>query len=100
MWMALRERVCAIDEINMATMRMRLRLPNELPADPPEANIVEPAEVKSIFSVVLKRRQISVSILINAIVKCVYMCIHHHDFSHKLGCPTIGRRHTTCSFAL
>jgi len=48
MWMALRERVCAIDEINMATMRMRLRHQNELPADPPQANIVEPAEVISL----------------------------------------------------
>jgi E3 ubiquitin-protein ligase SHPRH len=45
MWMALRERVCAIDEINMATMRMRLRHENEPLSDPPQANVVEPAEV-------------------------------------------------------
>lgn len=43
--MALRERVCAIDEINMATMRMRLRHDSEPPSDPPQANVVEPAEV-------------------------------------------------------
>ena len=65
MWMALRERVCAIDEINMATMRMRLRLPNELPADPPEANVVEPAEVIH-PSFVLKLCQITANILIKS----------------------------------
>jgi hypothetical protein len=54
MWMALRERVCAIDEINMAAMRMRLRHENEPPTDPPQPNIVEPAEVMYGFGCCLK----------------------------------------------
>jgi len=43
--MALRERVTAIDELNMAVCRMRLREVNEPLADPPPSNIVEPLEV-------------------------------------------------------
>jgi len=43
--MALRERVTAIDELNMAVCRMRLREVDEPLADPPPSNIVEPSQV-------------------------------------------------------
>jgi len=43
--MALRERVTAIDELNMAVCRMRLREPEESLSDPPPSNIVEPSQV-------------------------------------------------------
>jgi len=44
-WMALRERVTAIDELNMAVCRMRLREADEPVVDPPPSNIVEPLQV-------------------------------------------------------
>ncbi|CAH1800276.1 unnamed protein product [Owenia fusiformis] len=43
-WMVLREQVAAIDELSMATTRLRLRLPDEPVPDPPQPNIIEPAE--------------------------------------------------------
>jgi len=43
--MALRERVTAIDELNMAVCRMRLREAEEPVIDPPPSNIVEPSQV-------------------------------------------------------
>jgi len=49
MWMALRERVTAIDELNMAMCRMRLREPDESIIDPPPSNIVEPSQVICCF---------------------------------------------------
>ena len=43
--MALREQVTAIDELNMAVCRMRLREVEEPVTDPPPSNIVEPSQV-------------------------------------------------------
>jgi E3 ubiquitin-protein ligase SHPRH len=43
-WMSLRERVCAIDEMRMAITRMRLREPNEPICDPPLANVIDLSE--------------------------------------------------------
>ena len=45
MFMALKENVQAFDELDMATTRIRLRLPDEPQTDPPQSNIIEPAEV-------------------------------------------------------
>lgn len=45
MWLALREQVSSLDELNMATTRMRIRLDNELPTDPPQRNIIERSEL-------------------------------------------------------
>ena len=43
--MALRERVTAIDELNMAVCRMHLREASEPVIDPTPSNIVEPSQV-------------------------------------------------------
>ena len=45
-WMALRENVSAYDELDMATMRLRLRLPDEPHTEVPQPNVLEPAEVR------------------------------------------------------
>ncbi|XP_033107047.1 E3 ubiquitin-protein ligase SHPRH-like [Anneissia japonica] len=45
-WMTLRERVAAMDELEMATMRLRIRLPWE-PVDPSTENyVIEPGQVE------------------------------------------------------
>jgi len=46
--MALREQVSAVDELSMATTRIRLRLEDEPRPDPPQMNILEPHEVEQI----------------------------------------------------
>ncbi len=45
-WLMLRELVSAIDELNMATLRLRLRLEEEPKTDPPQPNILEKSEVR------------------------------------------------------
>ncbi|XP_054990476.1 E3 ubiquitin-protein ligase SHPRH [Sorex araneus] len=45
-WMALRNRVSAIDELAMATERLRVRLPKEPKPNPPVLYIIEPHEVE------------------------------------------------------
>jgi len=42
-----RERVTAIDELNMAVCRMRLRQDDEPLVDPPPSNVVEPSQVST-----------------------------------------------------
>jgi len=55
--MALRERVTAIDELNMAACRMRLREAEEPLADPPPSNIVEPSQVLLLkFCLIISKR--------------------------------------------
>lgn len=44
-WMLLKEQVQAVDELDMATTRIRCRLPEEPVPDPPQPNIIEPTEV-------------------------------------------------------
>lgn len=57
--MALRERVTAIDELNMAACRMRLREAEEPLADPPPSNIVEPSQVLLLkFCLIISKRWI------------------------------------------
>ena len=43
--MSLREQIAAIDELDMCTMRLRLRLPGEERTDPPQLNVIEEGEV-------------------------------------------------------
>ncbi|XP_006891719.1 PREDICTED: E3 ubiquitin-protein ligase SHPRH [Elephantulus edwardii] len=45
-WMALRNRVSAVDELAMATERLRVRHPNEPKPSPPVLHIIEPHEVE------------------------------------------------------
>ncbi|XP_072265386.1 E3 ubiquitin-protein ligase SHPRH isoform X2 [Pyxicephalus adspersus] len=45
-WMALRNYVSAIDELSMATQRIRVRLPDEPKPNPPVLHIFEPHEVE------------------------------------------------------
>jgi len=52
-WIALHEQVQAIDELDMATTRLRLRLPEEEVPDSFRMNIIEPAEVSKIISLEL-----------------------------------------------
>ncbi|KAE8601657.1 hypothetical protein XENTR_v10013750 [Xenopus tropicalis] len=44
-WMVLRDHVSAIDELAMATERLRVRLPDEPKPNPPVLHIIEPHEV-------------------------------------------------------
>ena len=44
-WMALRNRVSAVDELAMATERLRVRDPREPKPNPPVPHIIEPHEV-------------------------------------------------------
>ena len=43
--MSLKENVSAYDELDMATMRFRLRLPDEPQPEVPTPNVIEPSEV-------------------------------------------------------
>lgn len=45
-WMVLRNHVSAIDELSMATQRIRVRLPDEPKPNPPVLHIIEPHEVE------------------------------------------------------
>ncbi|XP_053568464.1 E3 ubiquitin-protein ligase SHPRH [Bombina bombina] len=45
-WMVLRDHVSAIDELAMATERLRVRLPDEPKPNPPVLHIIEPHEVE------------------------------------------------------
>lgn len=45
-WMVLRDHVSAIDELAMATERLRVRHPDEPKPNPPVLHIIEPHEVK------------------------------------------------------
>ena len=47
LWIELRAQVSAHDELDMATTRLRLRMPDEPVPDPPQPNILEPAEVST-----------------------------------------------------
>ena len=44
-WMTLRNRVSAVDELAMATERLRVRHPKEPKPNPPVHHIIEPHEV-------------------------------------------------------
>lgn len=48
--MVLRNRVSAIDELSMATQRIRVRLPDEPKPNPPVLHVIEPHEV-SLFQI-------------------------------------------------
>ena len=45
LWIELKAEVSSMDELDMATTRLRVRLPDEPRADPPQANIIERNEV-------------------------------------------------------
>lgn len=46
--MALKENVATYDELDMATTRLRLRLPEEPVPEVPQPNVLEPMEVHTI----------------------------------------------------
>lgn len=48
-WIELKAQVSAHDELDMATTRLRLRLPDEPVPDPPQPHILEPAEVTNLL---------------------------------------------------
>ena len=48
--MALREQASAVDELSMATTRIRLRLEHEPYTEPPQPNILEEYEVISLLN--------------------------------------------------
>ena len=60
MWMALKEHVGAYDELDMATLRLRLRMPDEPVPDIPQPNIIEPAEVSLIGNSILQKNKCQV----------------------------------------
>lgn len=47
LWMSLREQVSAFDEIDMATLRFRLRFPDEPASETPQPHIIERVEVST-----------------------------------------------------
>ena len=48
-WAGIKEHVSSFDELDMATTRLRVRLPDEPKPDTPQMNILEPSEVDSSF---------------------------------------------------
>ena len=44
-WAGIKEHVSSFDELDMATTRLRVRLPDEPKPDTPQMNVLEPSEV-------------------------------------------------------
>eukprot|EP00058_Branchiostoma_floridae_P018800 XP_002604289.1 hypothetical protein BRAFLDRAFT_125252 [Branchiostoma floridae] len=72
-WMALRDRVAAIDELDMATTRLRLRLPEEERTDPPQPNIIEPGEVDHQWIKNLNDKAVATSLLHRKLGQLLYL---------------------------
>ena len=45
--MALKEQIQSVDEINMATTRLRLRFVDEPLTDPPQQNVIDESSVRN-----------------------------------------------------
>ncbi|XP_035685938.1 E3 ubiquitin-protein ligase SHPRH-like [Branchiostoma floridae] len=72
-WMALRDRVAAIDELDMTTTRLRLRLPEEERTDPPQPNIIEPGEVDHQWIKNLNDKAVATSLLHRKLGQLLYL---------------------------
>ncbi|XP_078699866.1 LOW QUALITY PROTEIN: E3 ubiquitin-protein ligase SHPRH-like [Branchiostoma floridae x Branchiostoma belcheri] len=72
-WMALRDRVASIDELDMATTRLRLRLPEEERTDPPQPNIIEPGEIDHQWIKNLNDKAVATSLLHRKLGQLLYL---------------------------
>ncbi|CAH1233504.1 SHPRH [Branchiostoma lanceolatum] len=72
-WMALRDRIASIDELDMATTRLRLRLPQEERTDPPQPNIIEPGEVDHQWIKNLNDKAVATSLLHRKLGQLLYL---------------------------
>ncbi|KAI8498455.1 hypothetical protein Bbelb_236570 [Branchiostoma belcheri] len=72
-WMALRDRVASIDELDMATTRLRLRLPEEERTDPPQPNIIEPGEIDHQWIKNLNDKAMATSLLHRKLGQLLYL---------------------------
>ncbi|XP_037698189.1 E3 ubiquitin-protein ligase SHPRH [Choloepus didactylus] len=72
-WMALRNRVSAVDELAMATERLRLRHPREPRPSPPGPHIIEPHEVEQNRIKLLNDKAVATSQLQKKLGQLLYL---------------------------
>ncbi|XP_036890761.1 E3 ubiquitin-protein ligase SHPRH isoform X2 [Sturnira hondurensis] len=72
-WMALRNRVSAIDELAMATERLRVRDPREPKPSPPVLHIIEPHEVEQNRIKLLNDKAVATSQLQKKLGQLLYL---------------------------
>lgn len=72
-WMALRNRVSAIDELAMATERLRVRHPKEPKPNPPVLHIIEPHEVEQNRIKLLNDKAVAASQLQKKLGQLLYL---------------------------
>uniref|UniRef100_A0A8C5QTF6 E3 ubiquitin-protein ligase SHPRH n=1 Tax=Leptobrachium leishanense TaxID=445787 RepID=A0A8C5QTF6_9ANUR len=72
-WMVLRDHVSAIDELAMATERLRVRLPDEPKPNPPVLHIIEPHEVEQNRVKLLNDRAVAKSLLQKKLGQLLYL---------------------------
>ncbi|KAM5263916.1 E3 ubiquitin-protein ligase SHPRH isoform 2-T2 [Ctenodactylus gundi] len=72
-WMALRNRVSAVDELAMATERLRVRDPREPKPNPPVHHIIEPHEVEQNRMKLLNDKAVAASQLQKKLGQLLYL---------------------------
>ncbi|XP_066229138.1 E3 ubiquitin-protein ligase SHPRH isoform X1 [Saccopteryx leptura] len=72
-WMALRNRVSAVDELAMATERLRVRDPREPKPSPPVHHIIEPYEVEQTRIKLLNDKAVAASQLQKKLGQLLYL---------------------------
>ncbi|KAM8789010.1 E3 ubiquitin-protein ligase SHPRH isoform 1-T1 [Rhynchonycteris naso] len=72
-WMALRNRVSAVDELAMATERLRVRDPREPKPNPPVHHIIEPYEVEQTRIKLLNDKAVAASQLQKKLGQLLYL---------------------------
>ncbi|XP_037376430.1 E3 ubiquitin-protein ligase SHPRH isoform X2 [Talpa occidentalis] len=72
-WMALRNRVSAVDELAMATERLRVRHPKEPKPNPPVLHIIEPHEVEQNRIKLLNDKAVATSQLQKKLGQLLYL---------------------------
>ncbi|XP_051711242.1 E3 ubiquitin-protein ligase SHPRH isoform X1 [Oryctolagus cuniculus] len=72
-WMALRNRVSAVDELAMATERLRVRHPKEPKPNPPVHHIIEPQEVEQNRIKLLNDKAVATSQLQKKLGQLLYL---------------------------
>uniref|UniRef100_A0A8C6CZ53 E3 ubiquitin-protein ligase SHPRH n=1 Tax=Moschus moschiferus TaxID=68415 RepID=A0A8C6CZ53_MOSMO len=72
-WMALRNRVSAVDELAMATERLRVRDPREPKPNPPVLHIIEPHEVEQNRIKLLNDKAVATSQLQKKLGQLLYL---------------------------
>ncbi|XP_036103761.1 E3 ubiquitin-protein ligase SHPRH isoform X2 [Molossus molossus] len=72
-WMALRNRVSAVDELAMATERLRVRHPREPKPNPPVLHIIEPHEVEQNRIKLLNDKAVATSQLQKKLGQLLYL---------------------------